>query len=129
MTRRLVPVAWSAIALVALAACTADPSPTPAPAPTTAASTIPTEPAPTEPAPVASTPPPTASEPDPTTVLAPGDPCDPADGSPDCTDATVDATYRYIVGYADCVDALGAAEAHRGCTDLDGDGEAGYPDA
>ncbi|MEZ0449028.1 hypothetical protein [Cellulomonas sp. ICMP 17802] len=74
---------------------------------------------------------PTAPAPTPSTSPVPGEPCDPADGSPDCTDATGadDGTFRYIEGYADCVADLGAAEAHGLCTDLDGDGRAGYPDS
>ncbi|VTR76896.1 hypothetical protein [Cellulomonas hominis] len=62
----------------------------------------------------------------------PGDPCDPAAGDPDCTDATVDETFRHIAGYADCVAewaSAGRDEAHGLCTDLDGDGSAGYADS
>ena len=62
-------------------------------------------------------------------ALLPGEPCDPADGSPDCTDATADAQYRYIEGYADCVADCTGRRAYGLCTDLDGDGHAGYPDS
>ena len=66
--------------------------------------------------------------PTPTTASpGPGSPCDPAGGNPDCTDASVDGTFRIVSGYADCVAALG--EASGSCTDLDGDGQAGYPDS
>lgn len=69
--------------------------------------------------------------PTPAPTLAPGELCDPADGSPDCTDATgeVEGPFRYIVGYADCVEDFGPEHAYGLCTDLDGDGYAGYPDS
>jgi hypothetical protein len=117
-------LAFVAVALV-LAGCTAEPSrPSSAVSPTTSASVTVSPVAATA---TESTPSPTA----PTPTLAPGDLCDPADGSPDCTDATGagDGQYRYIEGYADCVADLGTAEAHGLCTDLDGDGRAGYPDS
>jgi hypothetical protein len=65
-----------------------------------------------------------------TTEVVPNAPCDPADGHPDCTDATGNEgdSFRYVVGYADCLEALGADQAYGLCTDLDGDGYAGYPD-
>lgn len=72
-----------------------------------------------------------APAPDASAAPAPGDPCDPAAGDPDCTDATGDATFRYVEGYADCVaewSSAGQDEAYGLCTDLDGDGTAGYPD-
>jgi molecular chaperone DnaK len=62
-----------------------------------------------------------------TTTPAPGSPCDPASGLPDCTDASADGTFRIVSGYADCVAAVG--EDGGICTDLDGDGLAGYPDS
>ncbi|KRD44373.1 hypothetical protein ASE38_09600 [Cellulomonas sp. Root930] len=62
------------------------------------------------------------------TTPVPGEPCDPADGSPDCTDATSDGLFRYVEGYADCVAQLPGEEQGM-CTDLDGDGRAGYPDS
>lgn len=66
-----------------------------------------------------------------TPTLLPGEPCDPADGSPDCTDATgiEGGGYRYIEGYADCVATFGGEEAYGICFDLEGDGYAGYPDS
>ena len=54
--------------------------------------------------------------------LIPGQPCTPG-SSPDCVDQYDDGTYLYIVGFADCVAASGL------CTDLDGDGYAGYGDS
>ena len=71
----------------------------------------------------------TTTPPTPTTTASPGpgSPCDPAGGNPDCTDASVDGTFRIVSGYADCVAAL--SEASGSCTDLDGDGQAGYPDS
>jgi hypothetical protein len=65
----------------------------------------------------------------PTTTTTPdaGSPCDPASGLPDCTDASADGTFRIVSGYADCVAAVG--EDGGICTDLDGDGLAGYPDS
>lgn len=106
-----------------LSACTATPEPDDSPAPS------PPSPAPSSTAPVdpASTSTPATSPPTP--ALRPGDPCDPADGSPDCTDATADGQFRYVEGYADCVATFGEEQAYGLCTDLDGDGIAGYPDA
>jgi hypothetical protein len=51
----------------------------------------------------------------------------PADSNPNDTDATADSTFRIISGYADCVASVG--EPGGICTDLDGDGQAGYPDS
>jgi molecular chaperone DnaK len=81
------------------------------------------------PATATSQPPPAASTTTQTTVTTPtpGSPCDPASGNPDCTDATADSTFRIVSGYADCVASVG--EAGGICTDLDGDGQAGYPDS
>ncbi|AEE45136.1 hypothetical protein [Cellulomonas fimi] len=115
-------------AVLTLAACTAG---TPA-ATTSASATAATTSAP---APAASpTPTPTASTPAepapaPSATVRPGDPCDPAAGDPDCTDATVDGTFRHVEGYADCVASFGDDEAYGLCQDLDGDGEAMYPDS
>jgi hypothetical protein len=64
-----------------------------------------------------------ATEPTP----GPGSPCNPADGNPDCTDASGDGSFRIVSGYADCIAAAG--ETSGICTDLDGDGQAGYPDS
>jgi hypothetical protein len=57
----------------------------------------------------------------------PGSRCDPADSNPHDTDATADSTFRILSGYADCVASVG--EPGGICTDLDGDGQAGYPDS
>lgn len=57
----------------------------------------------------------------------PGDPCDPADGDPDCTDQTILGGFRIVEGWADCVAALGPDAGE--CHDLDGDGHAGHPDS
>ncbi|HEX6166516.1 MAG TPA: hypothetical protein VFZ30_07005 [Acidimicrobiales bacterium] len=57
----------------------------------------------------------------------PGSRCDPADSNPNDTDATADSTFRIVSGYADCVASVG--EPGGICTDLDGDGQAGYPDS
>lgn len=70
------------------------------------------------------------ASPGPTTVpaeLAPGTPCEPG-SHPDCSNdtGTEGDPWRIIAGYADCVAALGP---DGGCTDLDGDDHAGYPDA
>lgn len=107
-----------------LSACTSTPVPDDSPAPSSPSpspsSTAPVDP--TSSATPASAPP---------LALRPGDPCDPADGSPDCTDATgaADGQFRYVEGYADCVATFGEEQAYGLCTDLDGDGIAGYPDA
>lgn len=108
-----------------LSACTSAPVPDDSPAPSSPSpsrsSTAPVEPT--------SSATPDASPPTP--APQPGDPCDPANGSPDCTDATgaEDGQFRYVEGYADCVATFGAEQAYGLCTDLDGDGIAGYPDA
>jgi len=123
-------VGVAAIVLV-LAACT-QPSPRPSSSlttPATATATAVPTPTPTRP-----TPSPTGTStpsPSPSPTLEPGDPCDPADGSPDCTDATGtdDGEFRYVEGYAQCVADLGSDEAYGLCTDLDGDGRAGYADS
>jgi Ethanolamine utilization protein EutJ (predicted chaperonin) len=65
--------------------------------------------------------------PAPAPTPGPGSPCNPADGNPDCTDASADGSFRIVSGYADCIAAAGAASGI--CTDLDGDGQAGYPDS
>lgn len=69
--------------------------------------------------------------PTPSSTLTPGAACDPADGFPDCTDATGahDGRFVYLEGYAQCVADFGSDEAYGLCTDLDGDGRAGYPDS
>jgi len=71
--------------------------------------------------------------PDPSTPAAaeptPGQPCEPG-SHPDCSDATGTEgdPYRIIAGYADCLALHGPDAAYGLCTDLDGDGQAGYPD-
>ena len=107
-----------------LAGCPSTPAPdsTPSSLPSAPATTG-TPPAPSATALETTAPPATAS---PTPV--PGAPCDPADGSPDCTDASGDGQFRHVEGYADCVAEL-PGEEYGVCTDLDGDGRAGYPDS
>ena len=113
-------------AALLLTACT----PTPAPAPTASPTTAPTASTSVTSVPTPSATPTadTSSGPTPRTLL-PGDSCDPADGSPDCTDATADSEFRYIEGYAECVASFSTDESYGLCTDLDGDGYAGYPDS
>ena len=60
-------------------------------------------------------------------ALQPGDPCSLAAGIPDCIDPDGDGDGTYLIGGADCMAAL--AETPELCTDLDGDGQAGYPDS
>ncbi|MDQ0375335.1 hypothetical protein [Cellulomonas humilata] len=132
MTLRSVRAVGGVALALALAACTPS-SPAPDPSPSTPPVTSAPSPSPSTP-PVTSAPSPTpTTDPSPDTAdpLLPGDPCDPAAGSPDCTDATgMDGSgYRYVEGYADCVARFGADEAYGLCTDLDGDGRAGYPDS
>jgi len=123
-------LAGVAAVVLVLAACTASPAPpepSDSPAPRTSPLPTPTAAAPTpEPAPAA---PSSTTAPSPTP--SPGDPCDPADGSLDCTDATgmEGGGFRYVEGYGDCVATFGAEEADGLCFDLDGDGVAGYPDS
>ena len=116
------------VALV-LAGCTSTPPrPSSAVSPTASEASAPTTPA----APATTTPPAPAPAPSATAAPptpAPGEPCDPADGSPDCTNATGDGAFRYVEGYADCVATFGPEEAYSLCTDLEGDGRAGYPDS
>jgi len=103
-------------AVLVLAGCTSAPAPGPTASPTSApTATTSVTPAPTP----SSTP----------RALLPGESCDPADGSPDCTDATADSEFRYLEGYADCVASFTTDERYGLCTDLDGDGYAGYPDS
>jgi len=115
---------------LALSGCTGRPDTdaTSAPGPTDGSEVSPTAPpASPDPSPDGTGSPVGASD-----ALSPGDPCDPADGDPDCTDATSDETFRYVVGYADCVAewaAAGTDEAYGLCTDLDGDGTSGYADS
>jgi hypothetical protein len=57
--------------------------------------------------------------------LVPGQPCSPG-SSPDCISPESDGQYVYLIGGAACMASpIGGPM----CTDLDGDGNAGYPDA
>ncbi|KQY47231.1 hypothetical protein [Cellulomonas sp. Root137] len=108
------------VAALVLAGCASEPArPSSAVSPSAAGTTTTSTPA------TPSAPPVSPSS---STTPVPGEPCDPADGSPDCTDATSDGLFRYVEGYADCVAQL-PGEEHSMCTDLDGDGRAGYPDS
>jgi hypothetical protein len=71
------------------------------------------------------TPPATTAPPD--DGLAPGDPCSPEEGSPDCIDPEGDGSYTYLEGGAQCLAENPDSPAI--CADLDGDGRAGYPDS
>jgi hypothetical protein len=80
-----------------------------------------------------STAPPTTSTTEPATTstepangLSPGDPCSLEEGSPDCIDPDGDGEGTYLIGGADC---MANAPDPALCTDLDGDGRAGYPDS
>lgn len=124
---RLVGVAAVVLVLGACTAPPAPPEPSASPAPSTAPLPTSSAHAPTvTPVPAAT---PASTSPSPTP--SPGEPCDPADGSPDCTDATgmEGGGFRYVEGYADCLATFGAEEADGLCFDLDGDGVAGYPDS
>jgi hypothetical protein len=57
----------------------------------------------------------------------PGEPCDPDDGDLDCTTDSGDGTYRIVEGWNDRV--VDTGEPGGLCSDLDGDGYAGYPDS
>jgi hypothetical protein len=59
--------------------------------------------------------------------LEPGDPCSIEEGHPDCIDPDGDGEGTYLIGGADCMAAL--PDSPELCTDLDGDGVAGYPDS
>ncbi|HKH03675.1 MAG TPA: Hsp70 family protein [Acidimicrobiales bacterium] len=82
---------------------------------TTATTTSTTETPPTTPTPTETQPP------------GPGEPCDPDDGDPDCTTDSGEGTSRIVEGWNDCV--VDTGEAGGLCSDLDGDGYAGYPDS
>ena len=60
----------------------------------------------------------------------PRTPCEPG-SSLDCTNHTDDGQWRYIVGYGECVAyRSGFGNGFEGtCSDLEGDGHAGYPDS
>jgi hypothetical protein len=72
-----------------------------------------------------STPPATTAAP--SNGLAPGEACSPEEGSPDCIDPEGDGSYTYLVGGAQCLAENPDSPAI--CSDLDGDGRAGYPDS
>ena len=58
-------------------------------------------------------------------VLVPGQPCAPG-SDPDCIDPEGTGDYVYLIGGAACMASpIGGPM----CTDLDGDGYAGYPDS
>lgn len=89
-------------------------------------SPVPTDPEPTTTAPPTTAPP--ATDPPTTTApaLTPGQPCT-LGSDPDCVDPDGDGQASYLIGGADCMEAL-SPEIEYMCTDLDGDGDAGYPD-
>ncbi|MFP5370826.1 MAG: hypothetical protein ACLGI3_08775 [Actinomycetes bacterium] len=62
----------------------------------------------------------------PSTAPPYGSPC-PAGSHPDCIDPDGDGGYELLRGGAECIKALGAESGL--CSDLDGDGRAGYPDS
>jgi hypothetical protein len=67
----------------------------------------------------------TGSTPVTTVPLVPGQPCTPG-SSPDCISPENDGHYVYLIGGAACMASpIGGPM----CADLDGDGNAGYPDA
>jgi len=59
--------------------------------------------------------------------LEPGDPCSLEEGDPDCIDPDNDGEGTYLIGGAECMATF--ADSPELCTDLDGDGVAGYPDS
>ena len=58
-------------------------------------------------------------------VLVPGQPCS-AGSDPDCVDPDGSGQYVYLIGGAACMAGPLAGPL---CSDLDGDGRAGYPDS
>jgi hypothetical protein len=58
--------------------------------------------------------------------LQPGDPCSLEEGVPDCIDPDGDGEGTYLLDGAGCI--AGSPDPAL-CTDLDGDGYAGYPDS
>ena len=62
----------------------------------------------------------------PSTAPPYGSPCR-AGSHPDCIDPEGDGEFEYLEGGADCLRKLGAGSGL--CSDLDGDGRAGYPDS
>ena len=63
---------------------------------------------------------------DPETGLKPGDACSLEEGHPDCIDPDGDGEGTYLIAGNDCI---ASAPDPALCTDLDGDGYAGYPDS
>ena len=63
---------------------------------------------------------------EPSNGLKPGDACSLEEGSPDCIDPDGDGEGTYLIGGAACI---ASAPDPASCTDLDGDGYAGYPDS
>jgi hypothetical protein len=88
---------------------------------TTATTAADTTAPPTTTPPNTTAPPTTAAPP-----LRPGDPC-PLGSDPDCIDPEGDGQGMYLIGGADCMAAFPASPGL--CSDLDGDGRAGYPDS
>lgn len=62
----------------------------------------------------------------PSTLPPYGSPCR-AGSHPDCIDPDGDGEHELLQGGADCIKALGVESGL--CSDLDGDGRAGYPDS
>ena len=62
----------------------------------------------------------------PSTAPPYGSPCR-AGSHPDCIDPDGDGRYEYLRGGAECIKAVGVDSGL--CSDLDGDGRAGYPDS
>jgi hypothetical protein len=109
------------------APATAAPAPaTAAPAPTTAAPTTaaPTTAAPTTAAPTTAAPAPATAAP--TTEPEPGEPCE-LGSFPDCIDPEGDGTGIFLLDGAACMVTF--PDSPGLCSDLDGDGYAGYPDS
>jgi len=68
----------------------------------------------------------TATTTEPANGLEPGEPCSLEEGSPDCIDPEGDGEGVYLIGGGACIaDQPDPAT----CSDLDGDGYAGYPDS
>lgn len=85
---------------------------------TTTAAVTTTAPAPTTTAAPATT--------EPSNALSPGAACSMEEGSPDCIDPDGDGEGTYLIGGAACI---ASAPDPALCSDLDGDGYAGYPDS
>src|SRR5688572_30835895 len=68
----------------------------------------------------------TTAGPTATSVPPYGSACE-AGSHPDCVDPDGDGRYEYLQGGAECLEDFGADPGL--CSDLDGDGVAGYPDS